>query len=82
MRPEIPAHGILLFSSFVLHAPQATVAPMHARCFRRRVIQVYKGPEHPHDAQQPEPLEFGGLTSTPDSRVLKLEDPDAMLCAQ
>jgi len=47
-----------------------------------RHLKVYKGPEHPHEAQTPEPIEFGGLTSTPDSKVLKLEDPDAMLCAQ
>mmetsp|Transcript_24934 Transcript_24934/g.66899 ORF Transcript_24934/g.66899 Transcript_24934/m.66899 type:complete len:213 (+) Transcript_24934:49-687(+) len=47
-----------------------------------RHLKVYKGPEHPHEAQTPEPLTFGGLTSTPDSKVLKLEDPDAMLCAQ
>ena len=44
--------------------------------------QVYKGPSHPHDAQSPEAITFGGLTSEPDSKVLKLEDPDAVVsCA-
>eukprot|EP00324_Dicrateria_rotunda_P010618 CAMPEP_0206177388 /NCGR_PEP_ID=MMETSP1474-20131121/61140_1 /ASSEMBLY_ACC=CAM_ASM_001110 /TAXON_ID=97495 /ORGANISM="Imantonia sp., Strain RCC918" /LENGTH=215 /DNA_ID=CAMNT_0053589173 /DNA_START=48 /DNA_END=695 /DNA_ORIENTATION=- len=47
-----------------------------------RHLKVYAGESHPHDAQTPEPLVFGGLTSEPDSRVLKLEDPDAMFCAQ
>ena len=47
-----------------------------------RHLKVYKGPEHPHEAQTPEPLTFDGLTSAPDSKVLKLEDPDAMFCAQ
>lgn len=47
-----------------------------------RHLKVYKGPEHPHDAQSPEALTFGGLTSAPDSKVLKLEDPDAVFCAQ
>merc|ERR1719502_2199379 len=47
-----------------------------------RHLKVYKGSEHPHDAQTPEPLTFGGLTSEPDTKKLKLEDPDAMLCAQ
>ena len=32
-------------------------------------------------AQRPEALTFGGLTSEPDSRVLDLQDPDAMFCA-
>jgi len=47
-----------------------------------RHLKVYTGPEHPHEAQTPEPLAFGGLTSMPDSKVLKLEDPDAIVtCA-
>jgi len=47
-----------------------------------RHLKVYKGSEHPHGAQQPEVKVFGGLTSTPDSKVLKLEDPDAVVtCA-
>eukprot|EP00965_Chrysotila_dentata_P022646 749995-Pleurochrysis_carterae.AAC.3 len=33
-----------------------------------RHLKVYKGPSHPHEAQQPEPLTFGGLTSSPDAR--------------
>ena len=32
-------------------------------------------------SQTPEALTFGGLTSEPDSRVLDLQDPDAMFCA-
>lgn len=47
-----------------------------------RHLKVYKGGEHPHEAQTPEPLTFTGLTVEPDSKVLKLEDPDAMFCAQ
>ena len=31
--------------------------------------------------QTPEALTFTGLTSEPDSRVLDLQDPDAMFCA-
>lgn len=34
------------------------------RCFG--LVKVFKGPEHPHEAQNPTPLTFGGLTSTPD----------------
>jgi len=44
-------------------------------------MQVYKGPDHPHDAQSPEPLTFGGLTVSPDSRLLEFIDPDAPTCA-
>jgi len=40
-----------------------------------RHLKVYKGMSHPHDAQQPEPLTFGGLTSAPDSKVLNLAEP-------
>jgi len=47
-----------------------------------RHLKVYKGSEHPHEAQQLEPIEFGGRTSTPDTRILKIEDPDAITCAQ
>jgi len=47
-----------------------------------RHLKVYKGPDHPHAAQSPEEITFGGLTSSPDSKVLKIEDPDAMYCAQ
>ena len=47
-----------------------------------RHLKVYKGGEHPHEAQTPEPLTFTGLTVEPDRKVLKLEDPDAMFCAQ
>merc|ERR1719382_1123430 len=39
-----------------------------------RHLKVYKGPSHPHEAQQPESLTFGGLTSTPDSQVLDLTE--------
>ena len=39
--------------------------------------QVYKGPNHPHDAQQPEALTFSGLTSMADSRVLSVKNLDA-----
>jgi large subunit ribosomal protein L13 len=45
-----------------------------------RNLKVYAGPEHPHDAQSPEPLTFGGLTSTPDTQVLEYLDPDAPKC--
>jgi large subunit ribosomal protein L13 len=45
-----------------------------------RHLKVYKGTAHPHDAQQPEILTFGGLTSTPDSKVLEMNDPDAATC--
>merc|ERR1711988_1183040 len=44
-------------------------------------LKVYKGPEHPHEAQQPEPITFGGLTSTPDTQLLEFVDPDAPTCA-
>lgn len=33
-------------------------------------LKVYKGSEHPHESQQPQPLTFSGLTVEPDSRVL------------
>ena len=46
-----------------------------------RHLKVYKGAAHPHEAQTPEALTFTGLTSEPDSRVLDLQDPDAMFCA-
>ena len=35
----------------------------------------------PSLVQTPEALTFTGLTSEPDSRVLDLQDPDAMFCA-
>lgn len=44
-------------------------------------LKVYKGPEHPHEAQQPQPLTFDGLTSMPDTRLLEFIDPDAPTCA-
>lgn len=40
-----------------------------------RHLKVYKGPSHPHEAQTPESLTFGGLTSMPDSKVLDLAEP-------
>ena len=52
-----------------------------------RHLHVYKGPTHPHAAQTPEALTFGGaskrsqLTVTPDSQVMDLTDPDAIQCA-
>lgn len=46
-----------------------------------RQLKVYKGPEHPHEAQNPEMLTFGGLTSKEDSRLLEFIDPDAIKCA-
>merc|ERR1719498_2239554 len=33
------------------------------------------GREHTHESQQPEPLTFSGLAVTPDSQVLRLDDP-------
>jgi len=45
-----------------------------------RHLKVYKGPDHPHESQQPEPLTFGGLTSMPDTQVLEFVDPDAPKC--
>merc|ERR1719199_365609 len=45
-----------------------------------RNLKVYAGPEHPHEAQSPEPLAFGGLTSMPDTQVLEYLDPDAPKC--
>lgn len=45
-----------------------------------RNLKVYAGPEHPHEAQSPEPLTFGGLTSMPDTQVLEYLDPDAPKC--
>ena len=33
-----------------------------------------------HAAQQPQPLTFGGLTSSPDTRLLEFIDPDAPKC--
>ena len=45
-----------------------------------RHLKVYKGAEHPHEAQTPEPITFGGLTSTPDKRPLEFVDPDAPKC--
>jgi large subunit ribosomal protein L13 len=47
-----------------------------------RQLKVYKGPVHPHEAQQPEPITFGGLTSTVDKRLLEFIDPDAIKCAE
>merc|ERR1740138_1319782 len=44
-------------------------------------LKVYKGSEHPHAAQSPEPITFGGLTSMPDSQLLEFLDPDAPVCA-
>lgn len=38
--------------------------------------------DHPHEAQQPQPLTFGGLTSMPDTRLLEFVDPDAPTCAK
>merc|ERR1719502_2295551 len=43
-------------------------------------LKVYKGSDHPHEAQSPEPLTFGGLTSTPDTQLLEFVDPDAPKC--
>jgi len=45
-----------------------------------RHLKVYKGAEHPHEAQQPEVITFGGLTSTPDTQLLEFVDPDAPKC--
>jgi len=45
-----------------------------------RHLKVYKGPEHPHDAQSPEALTFDGLTSMPDTQVLEYLDPDTPKC--
>mmetsp|Transcript_99384 Transcript_99384/g.171201 ORF Transcript_99384/g.171201 Transcript_99384/m.171201 type:complete len:301 (+) Transcript_99384:53-955(+) len=36
------------------------------QCFL--MCKIYKGPEHPHEAQNPLPLTFRGLTTTPDFR--------------
>lgn len=44
-----------------------------------RHLKVYKGPSHPHEAQNPEPITFGGLTAAPDSQKLELLDPDACM---
>lgn len=52
----------------------------HGRNLFRR-LKVYKGSEHPHEAQQPQPLTFSGLTVLEDTRVLKLIDPDSTTCA-
>ena len=41
-----------------------------------RHLKVYKGPDHPHESQQPAPLTFTGLTVEPDSQILVFEDPD------
>lgn len=60
-----------------LSSPLAAL--IHART--HSPMQVYKGPDHPHDAQSPEPLTFGGLTVSPDSRLLEFIDPDAPTCA-
>lgn len=46
-----------------------------------RNLKVYKGSEHPHEAQAPEPIAFGGLTSMPDTQLLEFIDPDAPKCA-
>ena len=45
-----------------------------------RHLKVYKGASHPHEAQTPQPLAFGGLTSTPDTQLLEFLDPDAPKC--
>lgn len=45
-----------------------------------RHLKVYKGTSHPHEAQTPQPLAFGGLTSTPDTQLLEFLDPDAPKC--
>lgn len=46
-----------------------------------RHLKVYKGPEHPHESQSPEPLTFTGLTVEPDSQVLVFDDPDDPTCS-
>jgi len=46
-----------------------------------RNLKVYKGPDHPHEAQNPSPLTFGGLTSMADTQLLEYIDPDAPKCA-
>jgi len=45
-----------------------------------RHLKVYAGSAHPHDAQQPQPLKFGGRTSMEDTQVLEYIDPDAPKC--
>merc|ERR1719498_144013 len=45
-----------------------------------RHLKVYKGPDHPHEAQTPEVKTFDGLTSTPDTQLLEFLDPDAPKC--
>ena len=47
---------------------------------RRRSCLPRLTPRFP-PSQTPEALTFTGLTSEPDSRVLDLQDPDAMFCA-
>jgi len=46
-----------------------------------RHLKVYKGGEHPHEAQAPQPVAFTGLTVEPDSKVLKMDDPDDPTCS-
>merc|ERR1719502_1428596 len=46
-----------------------------------RNLKVYKGSDHPHEAQSPEPITFGGLTTTPDTQLLEFLDPDAPKCS-
>merc|ERR1719487_381909 len=47
-----------------------------------RHLKVYKGGDHPHEAQEPTPVAFTGLTVAPDSKVLSLDDPDDPTCSE
>jgi len=40
-----------------------------------RHLKVYKGGEHPHDAQTPEPLTFSGRVGQTDKRVMTYPEP-------
>merc|ERR1719161_3106043 len=42
-----------------------------------RHLKVYKGGDHPHESQTPEPLTFTGLTVAPDKRIMVYPEPDA-----
>ena len=77
------AHGRKLFSHLKVYKGPvcaARPAPRAGHLSLTTLLACCAAQEHPHDAQQPQPLTFGGLTSSPDTRLLEFIDPDAPKC--
>ena len=77
------AHGRKLFSHHKVYKGPVCAAPPRSACTPSLLLTTLLAccaQEHPHDAQQPQPLTFGGLTSSPDTRLLEFIDPDAPKC--